>query len=400
MNTPKNSEYDYTEPFDSLDEVAEHLRDITQSNKKYRNILIYAYNGTGKTRLSMAFKERGNPNRVGDTTDTLYFNAFTEDLFVWDNDFKKEDPEEWEPRLLLEQESKFIQRIEGEAIETSMRKHLERYVDFEFTIFYEEPKWFVKFWRKGELAEKESRPIKLSRGEEHIFIWCFFLAYLERVLENAPKYREIKYIYIDDPISSLDENYVTVLAHHLTLMLGSRDLSNKRCKRVIISTHHALFYNMLQRHLKKKTQNFYLRWQKEKESDDQANKLQEQYFLRTYGSEDFFYHIATLAELRQLPDDQLCTYHFNFLRSVLERIASFLGYEDWRNCLRTDEKDDPDGTLLERRINVLNHGEYSLFEPRDMQRDNIAHFRTVLENLIEDYRFNSDHLPDSPANEA
>ncbi len=48
-------------------------------------ILLYAYNGTGKTRLSMEFKDFCTP---GEERDTLYFNAFTEDLFSWDNDLE------------------------------------------------------------------------------------------------------------------------------------------------------------------------------------------------------------------------------------------------------------------------------------------------------------------------
>ncbi len=47
-------------------------------------LLIYAYNGTGETRLSMAFKDKWKTTRQGDRArgrDTLYFNAFTEDLF-------------------------------------------------------------------------------------------------------------------------------------------------------------------------------------------------------------------------------------------------------------------------------------------------------------------------------
>ncbi len=66
--------------FESLHEVANHLRDKLDE-KKY--IVLFAYNGTGKTRLSMEFKDLG---RDGDSRDTLYFNAFTEDLFYWDND--------------------------------------------------------------------------------------------------------------------------------------------------------------------------------------------------------------------------------------------------------------------------------------------------------------------------
>jgi len=69
-----------TTPFADLNALATHLRQELQS-KKF--ILLYAYNGTGKTRLSTAFKDLG---KQGGERDTLYFNAFTEDLFFWDND--------------------------------------------------------------------------------------------------------------------------------------------------------------------------------------------------------------------------------------------------------------------------------------------------------------------------
>jgi hypothetical protein len=57
-------------------------------------ILMYAYNRTGKTRLSMEFKDEGkrksrkNPDGIA---DTLYFNAYTEDLFTWENDLENDD---------------------------------------------------------------------------------------------------------------------------------------------------------------------------------------------------------------------------------------------------------------------------------------------------------------------
>ena len=69
-----------TTPFNDLPSLAAHFRQQLQS-KKF--ILVYAYNGTGKTRLSTEFKNLG---KNGEERDTLYFNAFTEDLFSWDND--------------------------------------------------------------------------------------------------------------------------------------------------------------------------------------------------------------------------------------------------------------------------------------------------------------------------
>lgn len=60
--------------FADLPALANHLRGELE-NKKV--ILLYAYNGTGKTRLSMAFKNMGKQDEA---RDTLYFNAFTESI--------------------------------------------------------------------------------------------------------------------------------------------------------------------------------------------------------------------------------------------------------------------------------------------------------------------------------
>ena len=73
-------------PFKSLSDIAVRLR---SDLKDLDFVLLYAYNGTGKTRLSMEFKDRGKKGR-GNKRDTLYFNAFTEDLFHWDNDLESD----------------------------------------------------------------------------------------------------------------------------------------------------------------------------------------------------------------------------------------------------------------------------------------------------------------------
>src|SRR6202789_1332381 len=84
--------------------LAEHLRE--ELNAK-RTILVYAYNGTGKTRLSTTFKDGGkavDENGAVASRDTLYFNAYTEDLFTWDNDLDNDR----ERMLELNTDSKFF----------------------------------------------------------------------------------------------------------------------------------------------------------------------------------------------------------------------------------------------------------------------------------------------------
>lgn len=89
-------------PFPDLNSLATHLRQQLQNVAEPKQfILLYAYNGTGKTRLSTAFKDLG---KNGEERDTLYFNAFTEDLFHWDNDLEGDR----ERYLQLNSESRFL----------------------------------------------------------------------------------------------------------------------------------------------------------------------------------------------------------------------------------------------------------------------------------------------------
>ena len=69
--------------------IEEIANQIILSDK--RIILLYAFNTTGKTRLSVAFKDQTEDNNGGSHAG-VYYNAFSEDLFVWDNDtLNKED---------------------------------------------------------------------------------------------------------------------------------------------------------------------------------------------------------------------------------------------------------------------------------------------------------------------
>lgn len=132
MNAAANS-------FDTLDNIATHLRERLE-HKKY--ILLFAFNGTGKTRLSMAFKELGKQDDDEDETrDTLYFNAFTEDLFYWDNDLEHDAKRV----LRLNRNSHFFDGLQELEMENRIGPLLARYVDFDFLIDYET--WEITFSR-------------------------------------------------------------------------------------------------------------------------------------------------------------------------------------------------------------------------------------------------------------
>lgn len=365
--------------FEDLNALAAYFR-TELGTKKF--ILLYAYNGTGKTRLSTAFKDLG---RNGDERDTLYFNAFTEDLFSWDNDLDNDR----ERVLKINKTSRFFAGLGELEMDNRIRPLLNRYADFDFRIDTDE--WEVSFSRDVNKAQSGERPrfependIKVSRGEENIFLWCFFLAIVQLAMDDdgTGPYKWVKYIYIDDPISSLDEHNAITVANHLAQLLKKED---NRLK-TVISTHHTLFFNVLCNELKRAKRYFLSR-----------DKQPGGYVIRETGDTPFFHHVATLSALYEAEQsDRLFTHHFNMLRSILEKTASFHGYENFSACIKQDANDE-DGVLHTRLINILSHGNYSLYEPQEMLEENKNYFRKILRDFITRYPFNPVLFPNTPA---
>ena len=388
--------------FRDLDDLAANLRHRLE-NKKF--ILLYAYNGTGKTRLSTAFKDLGksvNADGETDKRDTLYYNAFTEDLFLWDNDLENDS----ERKLKLNTDPSFFAALDSMEMDNRIRRLLGRFADFEFRI--DTTRWEVVFAREfrvkkdatagneadsanagqgvgeDEYETRREESIKISRGEENIFIWCFFLAIVELALDDdgAGPYKWVKHIYIDDPISSLDEHNAIAVANHLANLLKRRESRLK----TVISTHHPLFFNVLCSELRRADKYFLSR-------DGSPEGL----LLEGTGKTPFFHHVAALSELYEAARvGRLYTHHFNMLRSILEKTASFLGYKHFSDCIKRDA-DDEDGLLQTRLINILSHGNYSLFEPQEMLEENKQHFRKILHQFINCYAFNPALFPSEPA---
>lgn len=346
-------------------------------------ILVYAYNRTGKTRLSMEFKDEGKRKNNGNA-DTLYFNAFTEDLFTWHNDFDGDSVR----YLRLNPDSTFFNGLNDLALDETVAGFLSCYADFEFDIDY--VAWTISF-RKGA-AEN----IKISRGEQNIFIWCLFMAICERMLDGHVSYQSNKYLYIDDPISSLDDNNAIAVACDLAQLLrraASRKDQNGAPApiKVVFSSHHALFFNVMCNEIGRAKEGepkvTHKRYFLHRPNGDGA------YTLRATEDTPFFHHVASLAELRLAADPstgRLYTFHFNALRSIMEKTASFFGHADISFCLKALDNEE-DRALYNRALNLLSHGKYAIHEPTEMGEDNKELFRRILEDFTTKFQF---ALPD------
>ncbi len=341
--------------YQSMRRLSQRLRDDLNSQDF---VLLYAYNGTGKTRLSMEFKDTGK-RKEGIERDTLYFNAYTEDLFHWDNDLTNDN----ERVLQINSDSNFFNGFKALALEEKIFSYLQRYAEFDFRIDYE--KWTVNFSRS------DANHIKVSRGEENIFIWCIFLAICELTIDGAEAYDWVKYLYIDDPISSLDDNNAIAVASDLAKLLK---LGKDKVK-TIISSHHGLFFNVMCNELKKSSHKKYFLHQ-----SNGSNS----YSLRATDDTPFFHHVAMLSELQQaIESGKIYTHHFNMLRSILEKTATFFGFKGFSACIHGID----DETLFTRALNLLSHGKYSIYEPREMGEDNKDLFKKILNAFLERYQF-------------
>lgn len=185
--------------------MAQSLKEIAQSlidaNKKVQ--LIYAFNGTGKTRLSREFKELIAPKNPepaeGDDESKIkimYYNAFTEDLFYWDNDLDADVN-----RKLIIRPNGFtnlvLNFLKDQGLDGNIVTNFQHFTSDKLTPRFNEQYTIkdkedrdiiikayseITFSIEGGNAESIEN-IKISKGEESNFIWCVFYSLLEQVVE-------------------------------------------------------------------------------------------------------------------------------------------------------------------------------------------------------------------------
>ena len=334
----------------TLTEIAQQLKD---SNKKVQ--LIYAFNGTGKTRLSRAFKELISPKAEGEEAQAsdlaakkvLYYSAFTEDLFYWKNDLERDA----EPKLVIQPNAFTRWVLEEQGQDQSITATFQHYTSEKLTPHFSTDFSSVSF--SFERGNNEHEPnIKISKGEESNFIWSVFNALLEQVISelniaevanrSTDVFNNLKYVFVDDPVSSLDENHLIELAVNLAGLIKSSQSDLK----FIITTHSPLFYNVLFNEFSNKACYMLER------VDDGSFTLTEK---PGDSNKSFSYHLHLLQTIEQaIADQKIERYHFTLLRNLYEKTAGFLGYPKWSELLPDDKQ-----LYYSRIINFTSHSTLS-----------------------------------------
>lgn len=366
----------------SLTEIAEELKG---NDKKVQ--LIYAFNGTGKTRLSREFKNTSSEEPDGEPTRRkfLYYNAFTEDLFFWDNDLLANEA----PRLKIQKNSFTDWLLRDNGLDGAVIKNFQYYTDDKLTPDFNDDFSEIAFYfARGNDEQIEN--IKISKGEESNFIWSIFYVLIRQVIAelNIPEdseegrstdqFDDLEYIFIDDPVSSLDENHLIQQAVDLADLIK---LSKPRLK-FIITTHNVLFYNVLYNELKKleKEKKSYLLLKNEDGSFDILEKQGD-------SNKSFSYHLHLKGVIEKaIENQQVERFHFMLLRNLYEKTANFLGYKQRSDILPEDSRRN----YFQRIINFTSHSTLSneaFAEPTPQEQETV---KLLLQHLLDNYNFFQD----------
>ncbi|MDB0719464.1 AAA family ATPase [Bacteroides xylanisolvens] len=333
----------------------------------------------------------------------LYYNAFTEDLFYWDNDLDADTNRKF--KIQPNNFTKWVLQDQGQ--ENNIVTHFQHYTSDKLSPRFNE-EYITKDKDNQDITisayseitfsiargdDRSINNIKISKGEESCLIWCVFYSLLEQVVEvlnvaepserETDQFNDLEYVFIDDPVSSLDDNHLIELAVNLAeLIKKSNGL------KFIISTHNPLFYNVLFNEFNNADSRYHF---KVKHSiKRRLEKLDDgTYLLEDSKDSPFSYHLFLLSELEKAIDPEsgnIQKYHFNFLRNVLEKTSTFLGYSKWEDLLPQEAR----RAYYNRIINLSSHSKHHGEEISIVDENDKRVLRYLInEVIIPTYHFRS-----------
>lgn len=377
----------------TLTEIAQQLKD---ANKKVQ--LIYAFNGTGKTRLSRAFKDLIAPKtdaEDGQQSDLaqkkiLYYSAFTEDLFYWDNDLDGDV----EPKLKIQPNSFTKWVLDEQGQDRNVTSTFQHYTNDKLTPNFSSDFSEVSFsFERGN--NERSGYIKLSKGEESNFIWSVFHSLIDQMISelniaeaedrSTDVFNYLEYVFIDDPVSSLDDNHLIQLAVDLAQLVKSNESSVK----FIITTHNPLFFNVLCNEFgsDEKTERYSWKSKWFSKSRLEKNGDGSSHLAEQPNDSPFAYHLHLISQLEEaIKSGQIEKYHFNLLRNILEKTATFLGYKRWEHLLPETDDGLPN-PYAKRIVNFSSHSKHAAEEVSPLKPEEKQVLEKLVKHVVEHHRF-------------
>ncbi|WP_431137387.1 AAA family ATPase [Psychroserpens mesophilus] len=350
----------------TISEIAEELKNVGEYVR-----CVYAFNGTGKTRLSVAYKDLTKVENDGNHAG-VYYNAYSEDLFNWDND---EPNDNVGVKLEIKQSSLNVlyNQLTDDLIEEQLLRYNPTY-KFELIRNANEEIGVdaVRFFKEDTPKEN----IKISSGETRIFVWSFFLTLFKN---DGWADQQDAHFFIDDPISSLDDNNIFLTADTLVDIVEENFETDRD---IIITTHHIGLFSVLYDRFKygeksgryKNNSKFFM-------LKKDNNELE----LKPFEKEVFLYHLHLFKTLDEANNSQLYTYHFVLLRQLIEYIASFLGKSQLRFVLEEIKVDNPEEKIY--MLNSMSHKKVFVPQISKMNENEEKDFKEIFDKLLIKYNF-------------
>ncbi|QBF46259.1 hypothetical protein [Janibacter limosus] len=326
--------------------------------------LIYAPNTIGKTRLAQQMKDR-------DPDGVVLYNSYVEDVFSWDNE-----------RVVLKMnlEAELLKTIETQGLDGAIIHNFKGFTDGKIEPLIDFARGEVVF---GVYAGDDSTTdgIKISRAEESIFVWCVYYSVLSEAIEtladnedlrSTTDYDGLTLAVIDDPVSSMDDVRIVSVALALAgLIKRAADLD----LRFLVTTHHALFFNVLFNSLRRKNDHAYVLarepvagWTLRKQSKDTP----------------FSYHLGVINDIQQaILENSVQRGHFNQFRALLEKTANFLGHTGGWGDLLTG----PDAALLTKVLNLYSHDRFADLDSSEVAVEYKDALRGEFQEFLKTFRW-------------
>lgn len=242
-------------------------------------------------------------------------------------------------RLRKESLSKEIEEKENQVRIDKRKKVVEKLKEY-LTIFFKDKydfdeDQFCVIYQNRTLIENAD--FVLSDGEKSILAFCFFLANIHGIVEKESDYKKL-FLIIDDPVSSMDFNYVYNVAQAIRNLKKEPGISPAR---YLILTHNMEFMSILVRN-KIVSKKFLL-------SDGKISDFKDDYVMP---------YTANLLDIYKVSNRTMKPTHTipNQIRHVLETIYRFEGscgnFDDY---IRENEILSKSGCLYSL-IEDLSHG--------------------------------------------
>ena len=355
--------------YNNISELADEVLDKSSS----KNLLIFANNSVGKTSLTKCITD------LKDQDEFFCFNAFVEETFQWINDFEND-----EYYLTINNDTfineAIIKNGLDQRINQIFRSLIDAKIDFNFDISNNKIEKIYFSLKTGDDSSVEN--IKLSKGEESLFIWSIFCTIIEMALDAKLEengYEKLNYIIIDDPVTSLEEEKIVAIALYIKEFIVNKiGMIRNEFKDLniglIITTHSRLLHNIL----------FSENWKKE--NVYRLYKVSDKYELLRQDDSPLGYHLELIKKIYiSINNEELDKIHFNMFRIVLEKTAIFIGYgTKWSECLNDgiDHKN-----IMVKLLNLYSHSSLIEFDDKELTNDDKELFKIFFKQFLEDYKW-------------